>query len=230
MKGNNNEENIEIEGKENEGRRGKRGKLIQHKIGKLEKEGIRKENVHLEEEKEKSGKKEIRKEDKKEKEKEDLKFVRGKIKKFEDKIVKEGTVERKILTVKRGRKKGSERGILTGEQNIRKFMLAERKVPTPKRKLEEGVQKEEYQEGSERKRRRLREEEKENEGIKGGIVKKLLDIFELGNGEKEENETSVYREEIKEKEECPSNTRRNTSNRQECMVKSTPVKERNFYP
>ena len=95
------------------------------------------------------------------------------------------------MTVKRGRKKGSERGILPGEQNIRKFMLAERKVPTPKRKLEEGIQKEEYQEGSERKRRRPREEGKEKKGRKGGIVKKLLDIFELGNGEKEENETSI---------------------------------------
>ena len=78
--------------------------------------------------------------------------VKGKIRKIEDLMKKEEIKGRRNIVTKKGRRKQSEKGILAGEQSIKKFLTQERKPSTPKRKFLEGSEEEENMlEGSHKK-------------------------------------------------------------------------------
>ena len=89
------------------------------------------------------------KEEKKEKEN----LVSKKVQALEEKVRKQEESARKRLRIKRGRKKESEKGVLEGEQLIRKFLIVESRNPTQKWKIREEEQGVET--GSERKKPKL---------------------------------------------------------------------------
>ena len=136
--------------------------------------------------------------------------MKGRIRKIEDLMKKEELEGRRKVVARRGRKKASEQGILQGEQSIRKFIISERKILTPKRKITEGNEKEENMEtGSERKRRK-KETRRDNAKRNNGTVKQLLHYF---NGEcSKEKENGILslsvgmEKERKEKEGSPRNS------------------------
>ena len=123
----------------------------------IQQEGIRKEET-VSRSKGKGGKLNT---DKKENENQEGKLkwnisVKGKIKKIEDLMKKEEIKGRRNTETKKGRRKQSEKGILAGEQSIRKFLIQERKSSTSKRKFLEGSEEgENMLEGSHKKRRKI---------------------------------------------------------------------------
>ena len=122
---------------------------------------------------------------------------------------KEENKGRRNVEIRKGRRKQSEKGILAGEQSIRKFLIQERKPSTPKRKFLEGSEEEENMlEGSHKKRRKI--ETGRNIGNhERNTVKGLLKYFDKEIMKQEENPSVRVKKEAKrkleEKEENPDN-------------------------